>query len=452
MTSRARPLTRAGTLMLLAALLVPPAAEAQTSATEAPAAPEPAAPATPVPAPAPTKPAPLFTLYGTFNVNAQLTQARGATSDGADVEGRGAVSIDSSNLGVRGAYELPIGFSIVYQCETGASLDGINNASLCNRNSRVGFSSRYGTLFYGNWDTPFKTAIYGTKVDDPFTVTDVFGFAGVLSSPGFNYRSGGWVTGAATPVIGFDIRANNSIAYHSPVFAGLSVKLQYSVNEFKNASGTQDPALYSASASYDVAGFSFIAAYELHRDGFALVGINGDGDGPYTFGATAANTAGSATEAAHTSDVAWRVGAGYQLDWAAGATTVGALYEQLSLEQDDAPVGALEKYERAAWQVSLKHRYEAWELRARYSRADAGDATVVGGGGDADDHGASNLALGAAYFFAKSTQVYLQYAQIWNEDNARYTFPVGGAQAVVGPNTPAGADPVALGLGVRHQF
>ncbi len=451
MTRRSTYLAGAGTLLLLAALLAPRGVEAQASTAEpsTPAATEP--PPKPATGEAPAKPS--FAIYGTFNVNGQFTQAKGATATGADVKGRGAVSIDSSNIGLRGSYDLPIGFAVVFQCETGASIDGINNASLCNRNSRVGFSGKYGALFYGNWDTPFKTAIYATKVDDPFTVTDVYGFAGVLSSPGFNYRSSGWATGSSSPVTGFDVRANNSIAYHSPVVAGLSLKLQYSTNEFKNASGTQDPTLYSASVAYDLAGLSVIGAYELHKDGFALAGINGVAAGPFPFGATAANTIGTATAAAHSNDFAWRVGAGYQLDWAAGATTVGAIYERLALEQDDAPAGAVEKYERDAWQVNLKHRYKAWELRARYSQAESGDATLVGGAdGQTDDYGASNLALGAAYFFAKSTQVYLQYAQIWNDENARYTFPVGGSQAVVGPNTPAGGDPLAVGLGVKHQF
>jgi len=419
----------------------------------------PPADAAPPPAPKPAEPAkpPLFNIYGTLNVNFQVTQAEGATTKTASVKSRTSVSTDSSNLGVKGVFDLPQGFQVVYQCETSAAVDGISASGICNRNSRLGVGGpTYGTLFYGNWDTPYKSMAYGTKADDPFLNTDVYGFDGLMSSPGFNYRSGGWSTASNTATFGFDIRANNSIGYISPPVAGFTLKLQYSADEFKNASGTQDPTLYSASLGYDWKGLSVVGAYERHEDGFALVGINpaaaGTTPAAATFGATAGNTAGSATAAIHSSDSAWRVGAGYQLDTAAGATTVGALYEQLMLEQSKAPTGALKKYERAAWQVSLKHRAGNHELRARYSMADQGKCTFADVAGcSAKDHGATNLAIGYAYYLAKTAQVYLHFAMMQNEKAAQYTFPIGGSPAVAGA-TPAGADPLAVGLGIRYGF
>ncbi len=430
-------------------------------------------------APAEAPKPPLFTIYGTLDANAQYTTASGATTGTPplnapstanlpDVAGRAAVSFDSSNIGIRGTLKVDEYIGATYQCETAASGDGIGGAVLCNRNSRVGITGNWGTLWYGNWDTPFKAAIYGTKVDDPFNKTDVYGFQSIMGSPGFNYRSGGWSalgpteTNYPTKIVGFDVRANNSVGYHSPKFYGVSLKLQYSVNELMNATATQDPSLYGAVLNWDYGPFSILAAYEQHNDSFALVGINpafAVGQTRGAFGATAANNAGTpitglVTTSNHTTDTAWRVGAGYQLDSPAGATTLSVLVDELTLKQDKAPTNAIKQYKRLAWQVALKHRIAEHEFRARYSMANDGDVTLPATSTavvSTKDYGASMLALGYAYYFAPSFNVYLHYAQITNKDNAQYTLTIGGSPAVAGA-TPRGADPMAVGLGVRYTF
>ncbi|MBI5070000.1 MAG: porin [Deltaproteobacteria bacterium] len=393
------------------------------------------------------------TVYGTINVNLQSTEASGATTAANNVKSRLAVSVDSSNIGVRGALKISDMIGGVGQCETSANVDGIGGAGICNRNSRVGLTGAWGTLFYGNWDTPYKTAAYGTKADDPFGNTDVYDAAGIMSSPGFNTKTAAYSTASSTAVTSFVIRAQNAVAYHSPTWNGLNAKLHYTTNEFKNAAGFQNPELYSASLGYDTGkmlpvGISAFAAFEQHKDGFGLVTIGTAG----RFGSTAANTAGTAATPLHTTDTGLRFGAGVQFDTAAGVTTVGGVYEMLTYEQSAAVTGALKKYERNAWQVGLKHAIGPHELRARYSVADKGTATIAGGAAsNTDKYGASMLALGYGYSFSSQLQAYLYYAQITNEDNAQYTFGTGGAAAVAGA-TPAGADPSAFGLGFRMAF
>lgn len=401
------------------------------------------APAEPAKPAEPPKP-PLYSFYGTFDGNAQYTKASGATNAAQNVAGRAAVSFDSSNIGIRGTLKVDDYIGATYQCEISAAVDGINAAGICGRNSRVGLTGNWGTLFYGNWDTPFKAAIYGTKADDPFNKTDIYGFQGIMGSPGFNYRSGAFSTASNTTIIGFDVRAQNSIGYHSPKFYGVSLKLQYSVNEFMNANATQDPSLYGAVLNWDYGPVSILAAYEQHNDGWGLVGING---ATAAFGATAANT----TAAGHTSDSAWRVGAGFQLDWAAGATTLSGLYDELTFKQDKATAGMVKQYKRGAWHVALKHRIAEHELRARYSSAADGSVTLVSGGGSTADYGATMLALGYAYWIAPSLNVYLHYVQITNKAQAQYTLTIGGASAVAGA-TNRGADPMGVGLGIRYTF
>jgi predicted porin len=453
--------------MMLALALVlsaPCAASAQAEARPPEPAPPAAAAAKPAePAPAPpaaAKPASpwksLVNIYGTLNGNLQTTRAPGAAVPAQDVTSRWAVSFDSSNIGFRGGLEVNPWIGAVYQCETAASADGISTAALCNRNSAVGLAGPWGRFFYGNWDTPFKAVAAGTKADDPFLSTDVFGYNSLMGSPGFNYRTSAWSTASSSAIWGFDVRAQNSVAYWSPTWMGLSAKLAWAVNEFKNASGTQNPELFGAAVNWDRGPFSVMAAYEQHNDGFALVGINNTTTG-LAFQATAANTAGTATVPSSSDDSAWRVGAGYQLVSPAGATTVGVLLDRLTLKQVHAPAGAVKEYRRDAWQVALKHRIGDHELRARYSQAGAGDCTLNGPACSTDGYGASKLALGYAYYLAADLHVYVSYMKISNQYNAQYTPIIGGASAAAGSpavagTTPKGADPEALGFGVRYAF
>ncbi len=262
----------------------PPAAP--PAAAPAPAAPAPAAPA-PAATPAAAKP-PLAQIYGTLNVNFQVEEAPNPThavgTASPNVRYRFGLSTDSSNIGVRGTADTSVaGIGVVYQCETSAAIDGIGSIGLCNRNSRLGVSSPYGTLFYGNWDSPYKAAWYGTKADDAFGNTDVYDATGIMGSPGFNTKSTAGVTGAATgtlPVFDptkvasiaasttttFAVRAADSVVYHSPKYMGASVKLQYSANRFADNKEIRAPELYSAVLNYDFGPFSVLGAYEDHED------------------------------------------------------------------------------------------------------------------------------------------------------------------------------------------
>ena len=250
-------------------------------------------------------------------MNFQWTQAKGATNCAQSVEPRTAVSTDSTTLGIRGTFDVGEVLQVMYQCETSAAINGLSVSGICNRNGRVGLSSTaWGTVFYGNWDKPYQAMAYRTKADDPFFAKDVYGFASILSSPGFNDKGGGWATASNTVTIGFDIRSNSTVAYFSPKWAGVSFKALYADDPWKNASGTQDPVLYLGVVNYDRGPLSVNASYELAHDGFGLLGINAAA--ALAFGATATNTAGSDTTANHTNDSAFRIGAGHQFDCALG--------------------------------------------------------------------------------------------------------------------------------------
>jgi hypothetical protein len=112
----------------------------------------------------------------------------------------------------------------------------------------------------------------------------------------------------------------------------------------------------------------------------------------------------------------------------------------------------VDRYDRLAWQVTLRHRLGNHELRARYSVADDGDASLVGGdAASTAGYGATGYAVGYAYHLSKAAQVYVHHTRIQNGRNAQYTFGTAGAPDVAG-KTPAGADPEATGLGLRYAF
>lgn len=383
--------------------------------------------------------APAFQIYGMLNVNLQYTGAGDATAGSAsDVSNRWAVSSDSTNIGIRGAVDVAHGLKAIFQCETAAAIDA-STGSLCGRNSRLGISSeKLGTLFYGTWDTPFKAGTYGTKANDPFGNTDVFGFQGIMGSPGFNVRSAGWL-GAAPAPASFDIRATNSVAYWSPKFSGVSAKFQWATDEARNATGIVTPALYGGAVNFDQGGLSLVAAVELHDDAFGIRTMNG---------------ANSATLPSR--DMAWRLSAGYELPLAGGSLRVLGMFEQLSYEQDDSTLATqLDDWSRMAFLAGATFKTGMHELRLRYAQAMEPSCTLGDGTDCPDaataDFGAKQLAVGYGYSLAKTTEVYAFFTQIMNDDAATYTFTIGGSPAVAGA-TPAGADPTAYGVGIRHTF
>ena len=434
-------------LIAVLAVSLPLVASAQAPAATPPAAAPPAA------APPAAAPAPLFSIYGTLNLNFQFEEAPAATVPGQSINGRFGVSADSSNIGIRGALDTGrFGLGVVYQCETGAQLEGTGNAALCNRNSRLGVSSSlYGTLFYGNWDSPYKAAWYGTKADDAFGNTDVYDATALMSSPGFNTRSTAGITAGAAftgpvraPAINtpttttFAIRAADSVVYQSPKILGASFKAAYSANRFADTKAVRAPELWSAVVNYDAGPLSVLAAFEDHED----------------------------WQGVRSRDTAWKVGAGLELPSAFGTTVVGAVYEQLMYRAfgGTAFVGtaanAINKFTRPSLMVNLKHRTGNHELRARWTTADSGDCDLVSGAAcSTAGFGAMNYTLGYAYYLTKAAQVYAYWTQIENERNASYTFATAGfAQVTAGSGapiaggTPVGSDPWATGLGMRYTF
>src|SRR6266705_6337123 len=114
---------------------------------------------------------PGITLYGRLdsaimsNKFSEVSTAAGALS--VSELKKGDVFSPGNAMGVRGREDLGGGTAAWFQLETGVWPDGrLDSAATSGqhfggRNSAVGFSSSWGDVMFGIWDTPYKVA-YGT--------------------------------------------------------------------------------------------------------------------------------------------------------------------------------------------------------------------------------------------------------------------------------------------------
>ncbi len=377
-------------------------------------------------------------IYGSLNVNFQNTERSGATAagttglatlsapaSGVNATSRNAMSTDSSNIGFRGVEDLGGGLKATFQIETSANIDGQNLAAIGNRNSKVGLAGAFGEVFFGNWDTPFKAATYGTNVGDPFRSTDVYAYQSIMSSPGFRQRSVVYQSGTNTAA--FDQRAGNSLNYWTHVYNGFSGKLAYSANEGKTA--TRNPSLWSAVLNYDNGPLSLLYAYEQHNDAFGLSVMQ------------AASTGTSSR------DKGQRLGAGYKF----GTTIVSGLWERLDYN-NSGTVAGVTGFKRDAWQLGALHTMGPHLFKLRYNRAQDGSCSNVAGNCTTAGLGANQWTLGYGYTLSKRTEGYVFYTKLKNDQSASYTFSVAGNADVVTGATGVGSDPSAFGVGIRHSF
>lgn len=285
-------------------------------------------------------------------------------------------------------------------------------------------AGNFGEVFFGNWDTPFKAATYGTSVQDPFRSTDVFGFQSIMSSPGFNQRSGAYSSG--TNNASFDNRAANTLAYWSPVYKGFSGKIAYSANEGRTAA--VNPSLWSAAVNWTGGPVSFLYAYEQHNDAFGLTVMQ-------------ATSTGTASR-----DTGHRLGAGYQ----SGGTTVSALWDRLDFK-NSGTVAGVTNFRRDSWQLGLLHRTGNQEFKLRYNKAQDGACSNIAGNCSTRGLGANQWTLGYGYHFSKRTEGYVFHTRLNNDQAASYTLTIGGAPGVIS-SAGIGSDPRATGIGIRHTF
>jgi predicted porin len=391
-----------------------------------------------------------------LGARSDATQVPDAAFSGVAEPYRGRLTQGTSNLGFRGSVNLSgEALKVVWQIESGVPIDGelvVN--TLASRNSRVGLSGDFGTLFVGVWDNPYKWATL--PVINPIAAGFVADYTALIATPGFNVGalnlSPGYVANAVpgpSPVprsnAAFYRRDSNTIQYWSPTVYGLSLRASYTTNEFSRGSrpaGETTPALaeispdiFSGLLSYDNGPLKLRYAIELHRDYFGLSLLGG------ALGGTSTN--------ASSRDIGQQGLIQYSLNLSEAVTTrLVATAEHLFYENDDVVGGDIDQYQRAAYYFLIDQSFAEHHVWAAYGEALRGKCSLVGDGAcSTDGLGAKMMTLGYLYRFSPNTDVYAVAYQVINNGAATYSpFPP------IDPVPAPGANVRSIGIGLLHHF
>ena len=401
-------------------------------------------------------------VYGTFNVDVENVHARGATAAGTvpagtlgfaptgiDQPARNRVTSNSSNFGIRGTDRIGADLSAFLQVESAVGVDS-GNTNIASRNTAAGLKGRWGTLFLGQWDTPYKTL---SGAVDPMFFTGITYTGALIGTPGFGVGpvtigapapSGDGRTFANAANASFERRQGNSIQYWSPTLAGLSLRFAYSANEGKTSNApavTQvNPSIVSANAEWQAGIFYLGYAHELHTDYFGL-----DALVPAPQATPVAATAASprASSRDQGDKLVGRV--------KVGGTQLGAMVERLRYARSLAsPPGAwFSDYRRDAYAMTLTQSVgSAGTLRGLYGKSTDGRCTRFDGGTcTTSGLGAKQWSLGYSYAFSRRTEGYAFYTRVANGAAGSYQF----ANAA-GLGAAPGSESIGYLLGIRHTF
>lgn len=394
---------------------------------------------------------------------APADQSKLATPNGRNMSSYWRARDNVSYVGARAGIPLSDSARILWQLEYGLSvnytLSGDETAPLSIspntrlRNSAVALDdNRYGTLLYGVWDMPLKES---TTSLDPFYGKTSAAYYNIIGSPGFNSSLANNVNGPVSTAdenvnsdAAFNRRQSGVVAWWSPQWHGLRLKLAYSNNSMKAAEDVDTGYIYGGSLTYSNGGFTAVAAAERHVNyfGIANLGRNARGVGSNTH----------VTDGTSSNDYSFRLGLGYRF----GNTQLSLIADEVYYSEDDVINNSvnfsdLSEYRRRAYMLGISHRMGAWRLRASYARALAGDCSMISASGiecDTSGMGARQYALGVGYRFNRNTEVFAHYVLLKNESLANYNFAVAGAYAASGFAPGAGTTINAIGTGFNYSF
>ncbi|MFZ4289117.1 porin [Variovorax sp. HJSM1_2] len=353
----------------------------------------------------------------------------------------------TSNWGMRGTEDLGGGLSTIFQLESGMGVDdgtltgGPAAASrFFNRNTRVGLSSRtWGTVFAGSWDTPSAWSHLGLTngVRNPYAGDSSVIFA----TPGFNVGSSVTAdtrTNSASDAT-FNRRQGNSVQYWTPSWAGLSMRVSYSLPEAEKtaANGSKYKASVAGfGAEYIIGGLMLRYAYQQQNDYFGVAWIGSN---------AAANPDSTGSTATGSKDVNHRLIARYTVtpNW-----TVQGTFDRVDYQADNVAAGGINEYSRNAWAALVQFRDGAHSAWANYGMASDGSCSRAGSSAcSTTDVGAATWALGYRYDFSKRTDVFTSVYQVRNRANGQYgVFP--RSVAGIAPGTTQ----TGLTVGIEHSF
>ena len=178
-------------------------------------------------------------IYGELHASFDKLDADSTTLSNADT-----LALNSSLLGVKGAYNIKNDLNLIYIFELGFQSDrdtdsfGDNEKDVIeNRNQVVGLAGKFGAIILGRYDTPFKTL--GSKAD-LFWHTQL-GQNRNLTNPSQ-----------------WDLRADRILVYQTPRLSNFQGTVAYS----SDIGDSADSSAISANGIYKLGHFRIGAAYE----------------------------------------------------------------------------------------------------------------------------------------------------------------------------------------------
>lgn len=332
-------------------------------------------------------------LYGRLNLGIEDMRLRGGEAPAPRLSNYRSV------FGVRGSEALGATLRVVYQVEGTLSPD-TGAGAVAARDTRIGLAGRWGTLFAGNWTTPYNGATSGL---DPFYPTT----AGYMSIMGNGSAAS---ADNASDTSSFDRRQRNSLHYWSPAWKGLTLRLAHGLNEERPANGAR-PSLSSGALVFEHGPLYATLAHERHDD-YRGPGLHDRGS---------------------------KLG----VAWQSGSLRLAGALEQLRYGTAG---GALE---RMAYYLSLSHQAGPHGLRFGIAKAADGKGGAperVGFVQAGADSGAVHATLGYDYALSKRSSLFVFYTRLRNDSRGVYDFAINEV------GTTAGARASGLALGMRHAF
>ncbi|MBB5393216.1 MULTISPECIES: ShlB/FhaC/HecB family hemolysin secretion/activation protein [unclassified Herbaspirillum] len=414
-----------------------------------------------------------FVLYGSLGLipeyvnrygatpQAPADQSRLATPNGRNMNSFWRARDNVSYIGAHSGIELYQQWKFLWQLELGLSLNYTNRSdpsvpdwshSQDMRNTGVALNNpAYGTLMYGNWDTPMKESMTSL---DPFQGRTSAAHYNLIGSPGFvtsitkNSGPVGTASSSNNDDAAFNRRQAGMFAYWTPKWNGLQAKLAFSDNSMKAAADVNTGYMYSGSLSWEYGGLTAIVAAEQHINYFGIASLGRNARG---VGSNTAVTAGTSS-----SDFSLRYGLGYDF----GATKVSLIADDLSYSEygvinTSTTSTDLSNYRRRAYMLGLSHKIGAWTLLANAGRALPGECSMISGNNvkcSTDGMGASQQAYGFSYAWSRQTRIFGQYTVLRNNALANYNYAVAGVLGASGLSSGVGTTIRAIGLGINYTF
>jgi predicted porin len=338
-------------------------------------------------------------IYGRLNIGLEAMRGDGARR-GQAVQ---RLSNYRSVLGLRGSEDLGGGLKLVFQVESTLAPD-TGAGAIAARDTRIGLQGRWGSLFGGNWPTPYNTATSGL---DPFYPTTA-GYMSIMGNGSAPSASN------VSDTTSFDRRQQNSLHYWTPAWQGMTLRLAHGFNEEMPPSGAR-PSLDAAALVLEHGPLYAALAHERHHDY--------QGPGLDDHGSKVA--------------LAWQFGP--QL----GQVRVAAVAEKLRYAT------ARGDLVRVAYYLALTRQFGAHGIRFGLARAGEGKGsagTRLGFIQAGPDTGATHATLGYDYTLSKRTALFAFYTRLRNDGRGAYDFAINGLDASPGAHLSGAA------LGIRHSF